>query len=235
MNNSGRKAGSTEVAENQDGQKGSATALIEKVESIIEFQVTNGLLEQKEAEELIALLSVARALLTTDAGRAQELALRAYTSLMNVINSKPLKDRLKYMYAAPVWGYLSAVIAIALVLIGSGALAPYAIGGVPLDTVLWGLLGGCVYPAYHLRKNVYELSFSKYYAVYYLVYPLVGAVFGVVISLIFAAGLLSMQGKPTYAFYASLAFIAGMFQHWVVSLLYDIAEGIHKSQGPRAK
>ncbi|RMF30886.1 MAG: hypothetical protein D6752_03245, partial [Candidatus Nitrosothermus koennekii] len=75
---------------------------------------------------------------------------------------------------------------------------------------------------------IYTFEFSKYYAIYWFAYPIAGMIFGLSVVLMFFAGLFQLQAEATYSMYASIAFLAGMFQHWIVSTLRDIANAIHK-------
>jgi hypothetical protein len=203
---------------------------IDHVQEILQFQASNGLVTIAEAESIQSKLEQAIAQLASDANKANTLAQGSLFELVDKLNAKPRRLRLIYMYGLHIWGALIALTAILLVVLAKQTLNFSIFQEIPMDTIAWGGLGGCAYSIYHLRQNVYEFKLSKYYAVYWFVYPLAGMIFGLAISFIVASGLLSLQAKPSYAVYATIAFLAGTFQEWIISTLKDVAEAIHKTK-----
>jgi hypothetical protein len=204
---------------------------IEDILSIVRFQVLNGMLDKEDWNDMIQKLDAIKGKLDNNsdfsnlAGRLDGLKLELY----NKLNSKSLKERLLYLYAIHVWLFLILGILVALGFLIDGYLRNLIVGGVSADVVLWGFLGGCAYSIYYLRKNIWQLQFSKYYAIYYITYTFAGAAFGFGVAILVAAGLVSLQSKPSYAVYAGISFISGSLQSWVMSLIQTIAQAIHKS------
>jgi hypothetical protein len=205
-------------------------SFISHVQEILAFQASNGLLTKEEAEPIQGNIEQALAQLHSNPTRANTLARNSFYELVGKLNAKPRRFRLAYMYGLHIWVFL-IVLTVALLFILARQVLNFSIfQDIPMDIIAWGGLGGCGYSIYHLRQNVYEFKLSKYYAVYWFIYPLAGMIFGLAIAFIVSSGLLSIQAKPSYAVYASIAFLSGTFQQWIISTLKDIAEAIHKTQ-----
>ena len=206
---------------------------IENYLSIVRFQTLNGILNKNDScsivERLYQIKNELEHTSNIDVNSLEDQLDKMRCEIYHKINSNPLKVRLLYLYAIHVWLFLILGILIDLALLLYGYLTNLIVGGVTADVVLWGFLGGCAYSMFYLRKNVYSLQFSKYYAIYYITYPFVGAAFGFGIAILFSAGLVSLQAKPSYALYSGISFISGALQAWVMSLIQTIAQAIHKT------
>ena len=202
------------------------------VQDIIGFQANNGLLTKAEADQLQKELDDASTSLGTDPIAANSTARRAFYELVDRLNAKPRSARLIYMYGLHIWIFLILLTLVLFILLLKQTLNFSIFGDVPMDAIVWGGLGGCGYSIFHLRKNVYGFELSKYYAVYWFVYPVAGMIFGLAITFAVSSGLLSLQAKPSYGVYATIAFLGGTFQQWVLGTLKDIAESIHAPKGP---
>jgi hypothetical protein len=105
--------------------------------------------------------------------------------------------------------------------------------GVSSQVIIWGLAGGTVYSVYTLRNYIWNYQFSNAYGIYYLAYPFSGAIFGSGFAYVAQAGLLA-YGTPSPnspAVLFAVAFLAGYFQDWAVTLLQSVADAIHPSKG----
>jgi len=212
----------------KDEQANEVNSFIDHVEGIVEFQSSNNLLTVDEAREIEQKLTTARATVAEDPIKANESAHEAYFTLMGYLNGRTRRPRYLYLYGVHVWAFLIAL-SITLLLIIASRKANFPIfEDVSADVIAWGGLGGCAHAIYFLRKSIYEYQLSKHYVVYWFAYPIAGMIFGFALAAVFAAGFLSLQAKPSYAVYAGIAFVAGMFQEWVVGTLGDIANSIHE-------
>jgi predicted Zn-ribbon and HTH transcriptional regulator len=207
---------------------------LDTVQSILSFQVTNGLISEGDAKEILDLIKQSRQKLekekNEDLSEAEAKAREAYVKLMTKINAASRCARLKYMYALHIWVGLFLITLLLFFLLFSKKLDYPIFADIPADVTLWGALGGVSHSIFYLRKNVYELRFSKYYGIYWIAYPMAAAIFGLAVVTIIAAGLLSINAKPSYGVYATLAYLSGVFQEWFLKTLKDIAESIHKTE-----
>ena len=178
---------------------------IEHVQNIVDFQVSNGMLTKTEADQIQKQLSTASSLTTTNLFTANETAHKAFSELVESVNAKPRGSRLFYMYGLHIWAFILILVAVLLFLLVRQTLGSTMVGGVPMDSLIWGGLGGCGYTIYHLRNNVYEYQLSKYYAIYWFFYPIAGMIFGLAITFVVSSGLFSHQAKPSYSVYATIA------------------------------
>ena len=201
---------------------------INHVQDILAFQASNGLLTRDEAESIQGNIEQAMVQLHSDPTKANTLARNSFYELVDKLNAKPRRLRLTYMYGLHIWVFLIALAVVLLFILVKQMLNFSIFQDIPMDIIVWGGLGGCGYSIYHLRQNVYEYELSKYYAVYWFIYPVAGMIFGLAVAFIVSSGLLSIQAKPSYAVYATIAFLSGTFQEWIISTLKDIAEAIHK-------
>src|SRR3989442_3451860 len=212
-------------------------AYLDQLDSILDYQTSNGLLSDTEAAQHQKVIHEARVKLSANATlEADNLAHQANHSISSALNTKPLKLRCLYLYALPVWIYLAGLFSLFIFVILRQILNFSLAAGIPAEVAIWGGFGGCVFSVYYLRENVYQMLFSKYYAIYYVLYPIAGTIFGLAIAFVFAGGFISLDPniKLSYAVYATIAILAGMFQQWVVSTLQDIAQAIHRTNGPSA-
>jgi predicted Zn-ribbon and HTH transcriptional regulator len=207
---------------------------LDTVQSILSFQVTNGLISEGDAKEILDLIKQIRQKLekekNEDLSEAEAKAREAYVKLMTKINAASRCARLKYMYALHIWVGLFLITLLLFFLLFSKKLDYPIFADIPADVTLWGALGGVSHSIFYLRKNVYELRFSKYYGIYWIAYPMAAAIFGLAVVTIIAAGLLSINAKPGYGVYATLAYLSGVFQEWFLKTLKDIADSIHKTE-----
>ena len=61
-----------------------------------------------------------------------------------------------------------------------------------------------------------------------MVYPVTGMFFGFAAGLAAMVGLIAIRGVPTSPdSYYVVAFLAGMFQQWIIGTLGDVANAIH--------
>jgi hypothetical protein len=204
------------------------------VVSILSFQVTNGLISEEDAKEILDLIRQSREILDKEKNghliEAEVKAREAYIKLISKINRTSRYARLQYMYALHVWIALFLITLLLFFLLFSKRLDYPIFADIPANVTLWGALGGVSYSIFYLRKNVYELRFSKYYGIYWIAYPMAAAIFGLAVVTIVAAGLLSIDAKPSYGVYATLAYLSGVFQEWFLKTLKNIAESIYKTE-----
>ncbi len=220
---------------------------VDSVEDFASYAAMSGLLTAAEANSIQATLQQALNILETPPAKtnqedlksnpsitqkqlddAHALTTMAWYSFMGYVNSEPLTKRLLYEYGIQIWVPL-IIFSVSLLFIILKGYVSIQFDGISGDVILWGGLGGCVYSLYNLRDELYGRHLTKERTAYWLIYPFAGMIFGAAIAFIVASGLLSVQAKPSYAVYASIAFLAGLFQKWVFSTLQDVAEAIHKT------
>jgi hypothetical protein len=215
-------------------RKENIESYLETVQSILSFQVTNGLISEGDAKEILDLIKQSRQKLekekNEDLSEAEAKAREAYVKLMTKINQAGRCARLKYMYALHIWIALFLITLLLFFLLFSKKLDYPIFADIPANVTLWGGLGGVSHSIFYLRKNVYELRFSKYYGIYWIAYPMAAAIFGLAAVTIVAAGLISINAKTSYAVYATIAYLAGIFQDWALRILKNIAESIYKTE-----
>ena len=216
----------------KDEQANEINSFIDYVECVVEFQNSNQLLTKDQAVEIEQKLATAGAMVAQDPTKANESAHEAYFTLMGYLNGGKKRSRYLYLYGVHIWAYLIGLSILLLVIIVGQWVSFSIFQDVRADVIAWAGLGGCAYSIYFLRKSIYKYQLSKYYAIYWFAYPIAGMIFGLALATAFAAGFLSLQAKPTYAVYAVIAFLAGMFQEWVVGTLQDIANSIHAPKKP---
>jgi len=212
----------------KDERANETNSFIDHVECIVEFQSGNQLLTPDQAVEIEKKLTTARAMVAQDPIKANESAHKAYFTLMGYLNGGKKQLKYLYLYGAHVWAFLIALSITLLLIIASQTANFTILQDVSADVIAWAGLGGCAYSIYFLRKSIYEYQLSKHYAIYWFAYPIAGMIFGLALATAFAAGFLSLQAKPSYVVYTGIAFLAGMFQEWVVGTLKDIANSIHE-------
>jgi len=208
------------------------------VSTAIDTEVINGMISDEEARAIQRKLSEAIIALTPDPEKhkepdvnvANDLSREAWYDFVNYLNNKPRRYRLLYMYAIHIWALLVALAVLLLTLISLGIINHPIFVGISGDMIAWGGLGGSGYAIFHLRDDVAGFNLSKYQATYWSVYPFAGMIFGLAIAFIIASGLLSLGASPTYPVYATISFLAGLFQQWVLATLKDVAETIHKTE-----
>lgn len=229
----------TKPANGESGKKADESLIkellstIDYVEGILELQVGNGLLTSDEAKSFQTNLDQSREILLSgtnaDLNRANSVVQNSIYQLFEKLNKNSRIQRWIYLYGIHIWAVSVSLTAIFLVLLVGQMLRFSIFQDVQADAMLWGGLGGLAFVFYHLRESVYKFNLSKYYAVYWISYPIAGMIFGLAVTIIASAGLFSLQAKPSYPVYAAIAFLAGIFQQWIISTLKDIAEAIHKS------
>lgn len=208
--------------------KDSVYKYVDKLDSITDFQVLNGLILIDEAKTIRARLKECRVLAENDEVTATERAHSTFDIMIGMLGKKPLRTRLLYIYGVHIWFATLVLSVVLLSLLLAGYLATPILGNYYPATLAWGGLGGSAYTIFYLRKNVWEYTLSKVYAVYWLVYPLAGMFFGFAAGLAVMIGLVAIKGVPASPdTYYLFAFLAGMFQHWITGTLRDIANVIH--------
>lgn len=232
----------------KDNDKQEAMRTLKRLEGFLLFQSNNGLLDQNAVEEIRCKIQEAYSCIQNNAsqGDISDKVLDAYTIFYTRINAQPLMRRLKYLYAIHIFIYIIVLfififynIAYDPFKLADKAIVAWSINtnGQPIqniikaNTVWWGGLGGIAYVLFYLRKNIYELQFSKYYAGYYIAYPISGMAFGLGISIVIGAGFITINAVPSDIVYFSIAFIGGLLQAWALSILNNIAQSIHKPTG----
>ena len=201
---------------------------IKYVQSLVDFQVTNSLLTLTESDEIRKKLYSAQSNLQKNNPLADQEAHEAYAKFQNYIDNKGIK-RFWFLYATHIWVYLIGLTVALFWIIASALLNFEVIPNLSFSVIAWGGLGGIAYSIFYLRKSIYEYHLSKYYATYWFAYPIAGMIFGLAITAAISAGLLAFDAKPAAGFFESIAFLAGMFQQWALSVLNDVANAIHKT------
>ena len=221
---------------------------LEMLRSIIFFQTSNGILSEDDINNANINNIIAeayKALESNDMVTASEKSGEAHIKLYSLLNKKRLRERLFHLYGFPVLVFL--VLFIVFLMMEVVVDFPFNLSGIRIlvfqveraggeivekglsgKVIWWGGLGAAAYAIYHLRRNIFQFQLSKYYQVYYAAYCLAGLAFGTGAAAILAAGLLTVAAAPNEAVFFSIAFLAGLLQHWALSLLYSIAESIHK-------
>lgn len=205
---------------------------IDTLQSIVDFQTNNGILDELEAEKFFDDLKKAKDELKTSETESEKLSHMVFSRIVGTMNKKKLGIRLRYIYGIHIWIFLSVFSLGLITLILKNMINYPLVEGVSADVIVWGGLGGCAYAFYHLRKNVYTLQLSKYYSVYWIVYPVAGMIFGLGVVFVVNAGFIQLDAKATYSIYATISFIAGMLQEWSIATIKDIAYSIHAPKGP---
>ncbi|MCI4352701.1 MAG: hypothetical protein L3K14_04855 [Thermoplasmata archaeon] len=203
-------------------------AYISKRESNVSFASLNGLLNEAETVKILGELTEARRKLAADdLIDANEQARLAFAEIGRAGDGKSLGSRLLYRYALHVWVIVVLQTLIFLVILLEGWWRDSFVTGISEDVVAWGGLGGAAFSIYWLRQTIYAFEYSKLYGVFWIVYPFLGAVFGLVIAVAAGSGLVSIGATPGYLVYATIAFLAGMFQAWLIDTLKSVSQAIH--------
>ena len=209
------------------------TELIEKAESIVLFQVSNGLITLAQAEGIFDETRNARQELEANHGpAAARAALHAYATTVEILNRGRTRTRLLFLYGLHVWVFIALLAAVLIWLLYVRWLGNLSFVNIPGDVILWGGLGGCAYSIYYMRRNVFQYQLSKYYTVYWFVYPVAGIIFGLGTAAAFATGALALSATPSYTWFAGVSFLAGLLQQWAIGTLQDIANAIHEPKSP---
>ncbi len=202
---------------------------ITHLQDVVGFQSNNGLLSKDEAVQLLTDLKDAADQLNQGAILDADLKSRTIlVDLMSKLGNKSRKLRFLYLWGIHVWVFLVILSILLLTLLVTRILSQPIFAGISGDSIAWGGIGATAYSVYFTRMSIYQIQFSKYYAVYWFVYPVAGMVFGFAVAFVVAAGLLPLGANPSYAFYASVAFLAGLLQEWAVGTFRDIANAVHK-------
>ena len=101
-------------------------------ETIVIFQVSNGLLALTDAEAILGMTHTARAELEANRENdAQRTALVAYAKVLAALNTKDLKTRLLFLYGLHVWLFLAFLAAVLILLLYSRSLATFSFVTIP--------------------------------------------------------------------------------------------------------
>ena len=203
-------------------------AYIDGLESIIDFQVENGLVTVIESRGLRTSLENARNLLEDDPNQANRIAHTTFDDYTEIIRNKSLRKKSVYLYGIHLWIYLSIISLISIVVIVKGILDFELFENVSANIIAWSCLGGCAYSIYYVRKNIYQRQLSKYYSIYWMIYPLAGILFGLGIVYMVNAGLIQLEANTPATIYIAIAFLSGMFQEWAIGTFRDLADSLHK-------
>ena len=210
--------------------------LCENIVSATQFQATNGVLSQAEANMILDKIKcIKKSVDNSYCFESAMLELRKVdVELHHILNTKPIKTRLIHIYGMPILlATLSYIVISFLILIFDFYnLATKQIAGTGIRgaNFFWGGLGAAAYVIYYLRKNIYTYQLAKLYQLYYFAYIVAGMAFGLGLAIVTNAGILTVEGRATENILYGVSFMGGLLQHWVLSLIKSLAERLHKSE-----
>jgi hypothetical protein len=125
-----------------DMRKENIESYLVTIQSILSFQVTNGLISEGDAKEILDLIKQSRQKLekekNEDLSEAEAKAREAYVKLMTKINQAGRCARLKYMYALHIWIALFLITLLLFFLLFSKKLDYPIFADIPANVTLWG-------------------------------------------------------------------------------------------------